>query len=163
MIDEDDEEFLLILSVVLVLLAVVVLVYAFFLLTLHRALGRCRPHNRTMEPGLVWLNLIPLFNLVWQFVTVSRVSASLATEFRARGRDHNKGDYGYALGMTAFALFLAVIVPILGVLCWIGGFVCWVIYWGQIAHLGAQLASPPDYDDYNADEDDYDIPRARSS
>jgi hypothetical protein len=31
----------------------------FFLLTLQRALGRCSPESRTMEPGEVWLLLYP--------------------------------------------------------------------------------------------------------
>jgi hypothetical protein len=30
-----------------------------------------------MEPGMVWLNLIPVLSLVWQFITVIRVAESL--------------------------------------------------------------------------------------
>ena len=63
-----------------------------FLLTLSKALRRCAPENRTMEPGMVWLYLIPIFNLYWQFVTVNRVSESLKNEFYARGIDRRALD-----------------------------------------------------------------------
>lgn len=36
----------------------------FYLLTLMRALQKCSPQSRTMQPGMVWLLLIPLFNLI---------------------------------------------------------------------------------------------------
>jgi hypothetical protein len=47
------------------ILIVALVIGILFLLTLHRALDRCSPRNRTMEPGMVWLNLIPLFSMVW--------------------------------------------------------------------------------------------------
>jgi hypothetical protein len=153
---DDDDEFLIVLGTVLTVLAIVLFVYIFFLLTLQRVLARCRPHNRDMEPGMVWLNLIPLFNIVWQFITVARVSSSLTKEFRARGR-HNQGeDYGQAIGMTAFGLHLTVIVPVLGIVCWLAGLVCWIIYWVRVSTYGAQLEATPATDYYEDDEDDYD-------
>ena len=69
-----------------------------FLRTLSKALGRCHPRNRAMEPHQVWLNLIPLFNLVWQFVTVSRVAESLRREFRRRRL--RSDDFGESLGLA---------------------------------------------------------------
>jgi len=149
---DNDEEFLIILGIVIALIALVLLVYIFFLLTLQRALGRCRPQNRTMEPGLVWLNLIPFFNIVWQFVTVSKVATSLNNEFRTRGRHRRDEDYGLTIGMVSCGLNLAGVIPLLGILCALGGFVCWIIYWGRIAGFGAQLASTPAHD--YTDEDD---------
>ena len=57
-----------------------------FLLELQRAVERCAPANRALSPGQVWLNLIPLFNIVWQFILISRVSETLSREFASRGR-----------------------------------------------------------------------------
>lgn len=162
---DEDEDFLFGVATVFLVVAVVVLVYCLFLLAHHRALSRCRPSCRLMEPGMVWLNLIPLFNIVWQFITVAKVSASLTNEFRARGRHRDGDDYGQTLGTVSCALFLAVLVPVLGILCAIGGFVCWVIYWGRIAEYGARLRltsagdyRPDEYEDAEDDEDDFDIP-----
>ncbi len=71
----------------------------FYLLTLQKALSRVSPRNRLMEPGLVWLLLIPCFNIIWQFIIAVRVPGSLQNEFRARGRDDGS-DYGNELAMT---------------------------------------------------------------
>ncbi len=70
-----------------------------FLLSMQRALNRVSAHNRLMSPRMVWLNLIPGFHLVWQFVTVIRVTGSLKNEFRERGSD-NGSDYGKLLGVA---------------------------------------------------------------
>ena len=48
---------------------------------------------------MVWLNLIPLFNYVWNFITVIRVGDSLKNEFTDRDIDEG-GDYGKTLGIT---------------------------------------------------------------
>ena len=76
-----------------------------FLLTLHRALSRVSPHNRLMEPGLVWLWFIPCFHLVWQFVVYTRVPDSLRNEFRERLQDDGS-DYGKGIGLSMGVLNL---------------------------------------------------------
>jgi len=48
-----------------------------FLLTLQNTLKRVCKKNRMIEPGQVWLNLIPLFNIVWQFIMINRIADSL--------------------------------------------------------------------------------------
>jgi hypothetical protein len=81
-----------------VLIAVLV-VAVFYLLTLQKALSRVAPHNRLMEPGLVWLSLIPLVGLVWSFFIATRVPDSLRNEFRERGMD-DLSDYGKRIGLA---------------------------------------------------------------
>ncbi len=70
-----------------------------FLLSMQKALNRVSPHNRLMSPRMVWLNLIPGVNFVWQFVTVIRVTGSLKNEFRDRGHDNGTG-YGKRFGIA---------------------------------------------------------------
>ena len=69
--------------------ALVILVYVLFYLTQRKALRRCSVPNRTMSPGLVWLQWIPFFNLAWQFFVVKAVSQSLENEFRSPWHLHN--------------------------------------------------------------------------
>src|ERR1039458_3572494 len=70
---------------VLVFFAIAVTVKVFYLLTLYRALNRCSPESRAMDPTLVWLNFIPCFSLVWHFFVVINVAKSLGAEFKKRG------------------------------------------------------------------------------
>ena len=109
----------------------------FFLLALSRALGLCRPHNRTIEPGMVWLNLIPIFNLVWMFITVIRVSETLRYEFRDRGRHRRSEDYGHGLGIAMCISWMAGLLPFL---------VLTIVYWVKIADYARRLEYDGSYD-----------------
>src|SRR5262245_60241126 len=93
-----------------VVLIIALVITTFFLLTLYRALSRVSPRNRLMEPGLVWLSLIPLFNLIWTFFIATRVPDSLRNEFRARGRDDGS-DYGKGVGL-AYAILSVATIPL---------------------------------------------------
>ena len=42
-------------------------VVVFFLLNLQNTIASCSKENQAMEPGMVWLLLIPLFNFYWIF------------------------------------------------------------------------------------------------
>src|SRR5215212_7146459 len=75
------------LGVACVVLVVLLIVAVFFLITLQRALNLCAPRNRSMEPAMVWLNLIPMFNFYWNFHTVLQISNSLKREFVDRDLD----------------------------------------------------------------------------
>jgi len=63
------------------------------------------PEHRTMKPGLVWLMLIPLFNVFWQFKALPAVSNSLKATLDAKGQAG--GDAGRLVGLL-FAWIAAV-------------------------------------------------------
>jgi hypothetical protein len=108
----------------------------------------------------VWLNLVPLLSLDWQFITVVRVAESLRNEFRDR-RLRGGGDYGKGIGLAYPILGLLGIIPFVGVLFSLGSLGCFIMYWVKIAGLSGKLAAPPD--DYDEDRDDEDDrPRRRS-
>jgi hypothetical protein len=115
-------------------------VAVFYLLTLQKCLNRVSPANRAMNPPMVWLNLIPLFNLVWGFITVLKIAESLVKEAQVRGL--NMGDGGKMLGLAYLILGICGIIPVLGVLCSLGALVCWIMYWVKIAGYSNQLAAP---------------------
>lgn len=115
-----------------------------FLLTLKKALEQCAPRNRTMEPGMVFLNLIPCFGAIWLFITVSRVSESLRAEYDDRGMDAY-GDYGQQMGISYASLALGSLIPYVGALLAIAALVCWILYWLKIAELGKGLREGESY------------------
>ena len=151
--------------VALVIILVAMLPQIFFLLTLSKALSRCSPRNRTQEPGMVWLALIPFVGIVWIFINVIRIAESLENEFRAR-RWHDRGeDYGHGIGIAYCCLVLSCCIPYLNLLAGIPAIVCWILYWVKIANLSGQLegGARDDYDDYDDErprrrdrDDDYD-------
>jgi hypothetical protein len=144
-----------IIAVYCVFLVVLLGVGILFLLTLQKCLSRIEPPNRTMEPGMVWLNLVPCFNIVWNFITVIRISESLEKEFRSRGMPVS-GDYGRGIGLTFLICNLLGIIPFVGLVTGLIGLVCWIVYWVKIAGFSKELAEGPSFrDDYDRG-DDYD-------
>jgi hypothetical protein len=144
---------------------VMLLLTIFYLVSLMKAVQACSPRNQAMAPGLVWLNLVPVLNLVWPFVTVVQVGNSLQREFRARGMDRG-GGYGKVLGVLTYVLSLfssfvslaalgvAIVVddsddsPMIlfagsgvGNLIGLGFLVMWIVYWVQIAGYTRTLNS----------------------
>jgi hypothetical protein len=52
----------------------------FFLFTLQNTLKIISSENRKMPPANVWLIIIPLFGILWQFIVVSRIADSIKNE-----------------------------------------------------------------------------------
>ncbi|MBX9625998.1 MAG: hypothetical protein K2X82_19525 [Gemmataceae bacterium] len=104
------------------------------------AVGRVEPRNRRIGPAGVWLNLIPLFNLVWLPVTVERVGESIRAELSDRGRPRAGEGYGKTTGLTALVLYSAIfLLPQAAVVTWPFGLVYTIVYWVQLAGYARRL------------------------
>jgi hypothetical protein len=165
--------------VLLGILAVVLVILIFYLLTLQKALSRVSPRNRLMEPGMVWLMLVPCVNIIWQFMIAIRVPDSLRNEFRDRGRDDGS-DYGKSIALTQAILGLVNGVfgnvlsrspgmEMIGSVVSIGlslvGLVLFIVFWVKVANYSNQLAADNwgDRGAFDRYGDDRDYPRGGSS
>lgn len=104
----------------------------FFLLTLQNTLKAIRGENRKMNPGEVWLMLIPFFGLIWLFIVVGRIADSIADECESRqiGLSDNRPTYN--LGIAFGVCSLCSVIPMLGVFSAIAALVLWIIYWVKV-------------------------------
>jgi hypothetical protein len=134
-----------------VVIAVAIVVRVLFLLTLSRCLAQCSPRNRTMEPGLVWLNLIPLFDIVWMFVTIIKLSESLRNEYRDRGLPTDDPDFGQMMG---------ILYMVFSLVCGLIGLIFFIMYWVKIAGFKNQLMGSGGMGGY---DDDFDVRPKRSA
>ena len=116
-------------------------VLVIFMYSLSRALGKCAPSSRTMQPGMVWLWFVPFVNLVWPFLVVSALSKSLGNEFRARGIVQEP-EPAKGLGIALAATGACIAVPILNILAIPVHFVLIVLYWVKIAEYSRLLDEP---------------------
>ena len=115
-----------------------------FLATAVRVLTRVEPENRRMEPGLVWLNLIPFFNLIWMVVTIERVGESIRNEFMARGRHKKSESYGKTSGLACMILWgISLPFAMFGTPCvlvfWFFACIYGVVYWVQLSGYAGRL------------------------
>lgn len=83
----------------------------FLYVRMSSALSECRPRNRQMEPGYVWLNLIPLFGIVWLILSIIRTSDSLTDELESRGMTV-EDDCGKTTGLIFYVTTLIGCLPI---------------------------------------------------
>lgn len=68
--------------------------------------------HRKMEPGLVWLLMIPCFPIIWNFFVFQRIPDSFKSYFDSVGRT-DVGDCGKGLGL-AYAICVACgLIPFL--------------------------------------------------
>jgi hypothetical protein len=126
---------------------VAILIVIFFLLSMQKALSRVSPQNRKMEPGMVWLALIPCVNIVWQ----------LKNEFQQRNRDDGS-DYGKSLGLTYCIVGLAggvisqgmnasndlkMVGAGVSVIAMVVQIIVGIMFWIKIANYSAMLAAEP--------------------
>jgi hypothetical protein len=136
---------------VLIFFVVFVGIALVFLLTQYNTLKAIQPQNRAMSPGEVWLQLIPLFNLVWQFIVVQRIAESISRElssnvFSFEERQplqlYQQGSRPtYQIGMAMCVLNVFGFIPLLGSLARIAGLICWIIYWVQLSSYKNQILS----------------------
>lgn len=99
--------FAFVLVVALVILAINVIVCA----VLHGCFKRIPAEHRRLEGGLVWLLLIPCFNIVWNFFVFPRLAQSYQSYFRAVGRNEF-GDCGAGIGWAYAGCMLGACLPV---------------------------------------------------
>jgi hypothetical protein len=158
----DNLDTSLILLIVFIFFLIFIIPAIIFMICQQNILKAIQPHNRYMQPGEVWLQLIPLFGLVWQFIVVTRISESIKKElwdnnFSFEDQRYNTVGYGerptYNIGIAYCVLFCC------GILCGVfslAGLVCWIIYWVRLAEYKKDIEAKqisdlyPPANDYNA-------------
>jgi predicted membrane channel-forming protein YqfA (hemolysin III family) len=112
-----------------------------YILTLQRALNKCAGSARTMQPGQVWLLLIPFFNVIWHFLVVMGIAKSLRNEFARRGIPNADPLPGQSIGMAMCICACCGIIPILGIIASLASLVLWIIYWIKVAGYSELLGA----------------------
>lgn len=115
-------------------LLILLIPFIFYLITLQNTLKEVKYENRKMEPGLVWLMFIPLFNLVWQFIVITRVADSIQAELTERGQQVTERP-GYNIGLSYAILSVCSLLPIpfIKSLLSLAALICFIIHWVKIA------------------------------
>lgn len=114
----------------------------FYLISLQKALNQCQPHNRLMQPGLVWLMLIPFLDLIWHFFIVVNMAGSLEKEFNERGIV-SEPEPGKAVGFAMCICNACSLIPYVNSVSWMAALICWIVYWVKIAECSRILQFQP--------------------
>lgn len=122
------------------------LVFICYLATLSNALKKCAPDSRTMNPGRVWLTLIPIFGQIWQFFVVINLAKSLEAEYARREIPRSEGNMGQNIGLAKCVCECAFFIPKTGPFTTLAvdalalaGLVLWITYWIKVAGYSGVL------------------------
>ena len=113
-------------------LALFLLPGIFFLLTLQNTLKSISEENRKMPPSNVWLMLIPVFNLVWQFIMVDKIAQSIGAECARLNIPVKDPKPTYNIGLVWNICIFLSIIPILGGLA---ALITFILYWVKVAEF----------------------------
>lgn len=78
---------------------------------LHKLYNGVPAQHRRMAPGLVWLLLIPLFGVIWNFIVFPKLSRSYQACFEASG-DTSAGTCHSGLAWTYAILSACTYIPL---------------------------------------------------
>ncbi len=115
------------LLIVAIILGIFIIPYIFYIQTLQKTLQQIKPENRTISEGSLWLLLIPIFNLIWHFFVVNKLSNSLSNESKSRNINFDEIQPGQSIGI---AMCILNLIPYLNVI----GFILWIVYWVKISN-----------------------------
>lgn len=128
-----------ILLIVFVVMGLFLLPTIFYLITLQSTLNLVKFENRKMQPGQVWLIIIPLFGIIWQFIVVNAIADSLRLEFQQRNINVDEERPGSGIGLAYCILQACTLVPFVNFLTALPSFICWIIYWVKISNYKSTL------------------------
>ena len=107
---------------------------------LYDAQKRVPPQFRQIEPGMVWLLLIPCFNIVWNFIALPKVSRSYKAYFDSIGRP-DVGTCGEGLAIGYAVCVACCVIPCIYSmgLAFLAALVLLIAYLAKILALKAQM------------------------
>lgn len=132
------QEWLPMLIIVGGILFVGVLINVFVCWILSSACSSVPAEHREIEPGLVWLLLIPCFGVLWNFFVFPRISRSFRRGFTALG-DESRGDCGEAMGWWIAGCAIGSIIPCVGYIAGLAYLVLLIIYLVKVNGLKDEL------------------------
>lgn len=114
---------------------IITLGFVFFILAIQIAIcyfmsniyKKIPEQYRLMEPGMVWLLMIPCFNIVWIWFAFPKLSKSLQGYFNDKG-DTSVGNCGETLAWVYCGLIVSCVIPYLNSLTGIAALVVMIIF-----------------------------------
>lgn len=130
------------LVIIVIALLVSLLIQAIVCYFVYKPLSTVPQQYRKISPGMVWLLMIPLFNLIWGFFVYPQVSQSLKRYAGAKGNQRLAAtDCGEVFGWILAALVVASCIPAVGPLAALGSLVILIIYLIKINQVANELSA----------------------
>ena len=128
-------------ALIAILLVAIVIGFAIaiaFCYVLYMLQSRVPEEHRKISTGQIWLLLIPLFNLFWNFIVYQRIPESYKSYFDSIG-DTSVGDCGKSIGLWFSICAACSIVPCVNYIAGPAALVLLIIYLVKMFGLRSKI------------------------
>ncbi len=126
---------------ILIALAVGLAIGIVICVLLYKVQSAVPPNHRKIEPAMVWLLLIPLFNLIWNFFVYRRIPDSFQSYFASVGRT-DVGDCGRNIGLWYAICAACSIIPCVNYVAGPAALVLLIIFLVKMFDLKSKIGQP---------------------
>lgn len=132
------------LAIILPVVVIGLVIAILFLLNLQNLLKAISSQNRKMDPSMVWLAIIPVFQIIWMFIVVSKISESIQAEYSLRGLSAEPRPT-YSIGLAMCILNVCCLIPFVNFFAGIALLICFIIYWIKTSEFKHAIKQMPAY------------------
>ena len=113
--------------------------FVFYIRAISKTIKAIDPEYRTQAPGMAWLLLIPVFNVIWFFFLLKSIKTGFFRMYENR-RINQPIDTGYTYGVAMGCCWAAIFIPKLIFIALIPMFVFSILHWTKLNNARKRLS-----------------------
>lgn len=121
------------------LIIIPLVAFIFYIRAISKTIRVIDPEYRSQAPGMAWLLLIPIFNVIWFFFLLKSIKNGFLSMYENR-RINQPIDTGYAYGIAMGCCWAASFIPKLIFVALIPMFVFSILHWTKLNNARKRLS-----------------------
>jgi hypothetical protein len=113
--------------------------FVFYIRAISKTIKAIDPEYRTQSPGMAWLLLIPVFNVIWFFFLLKSIKTGFLRMYENQ-RVSQPIDTGYTYGIAMGCCWAAIFIPKLIFVALIPMFVFSILHWSKLNNARKRLS-----------------------
>ncbi len=113
--------------------------FVFYIRAISKTIKAIDPEYRTQSPGMAWLLLIPVFNVIWFFFLLKSIKTGFLRMYENK-KISQPIDTGYSYGIAMGCCWAAIFIPKLIFIALIPMFVFSILHWTKLNNARKRLS-----------------------
>jgi hypothetical protein len=126
------------------LIIIPLITFIFYIRAISKTLTAISEPYRTQSPGMAWLLLIPIFNVIWFFFLLRAIKDGFANMYRD-GLTQKEIDSGYNYGIGMGCCWAASFIPQFIFIALIPMFVFSILHWNKLNGARRAISKQQNY------------------
>ncbi len=113
--------------------------FVFYIRAISKTIKAIDPEYRTQSPGMAWLLLIPVFNVIWFFFLLKSIKTGFLRMYENK-KISQPIDTGYTYGIAMGCCWAAIFIPKLIFIALIPMFVFSILHWTKLNNARKRIS-----------------------